>query len=99
LPKSRSVLDLDFAATEREILRFIRRTVKDAGARGVVVGLSGGIDSAVVGALCVKALGKDRVVALLMPSDFTPSADLEDSTALAERWGVRTFRANISRIA
>jgi len=45
------VLDFDLRSTEREILAFIRKVVREAGAKGVVVGLSGGIDSAVVGAL------------------------------------------------
>ena len=64
----------------------------------MVLGLSGGIDSAVVGALCVEALGKDKVVVLLMPSEHTPGADLEDAAGLAKQWGVRTFMANISGV-
>lgn len=92
-------LDLDLAASEKEIVEFIRKTVKAAGAEGVALGLSGGIDSAVVGALCVKALGKDKVVVLLMPSDFTPKADLDDARELARSWGVRVMTAKISAIA
>lgn len=95
----RPVLGIDYPSAEREILRFIRRTVKDAAAKGVVLGLSGGIDSAVVGALCVKALGRGRVTALIMPSNFTPEGDTEDAKALASKWGVRTYVANVSLIA
>ena len=80
-------------------MSFIRRTVREAGAKGAVLGLSGGIDSAVVGALCVKALGKEKVTVLIMPSDFTPAADTEDAKALASNWGVRTYLTNISPIA
>jgi NAD+ synthase (glutamine-hydrolysing) len=50
---------------------------------GVIVGLSGGIDSAVVLALAVDALGADRVRAVLMPSRFTAAMSLEDAQALA----------------
>lgn len=96
---SLEVLDLDLGAAEKEILQFIRKTVKQAGAKGVALGLSGGIDSAVVGALCVKALGKERVVVLLEPSEFTPKADIDDAVALAKAWGVRTMTAKISGIA
>ena len=71
------------------IAAFIVRTVNEAHARGVVVGLSGGIDSAVVGALCVRALGKNRVLALLMPSSHTPRRDLQDARRLADSWGTR----------
>ncbi len=93
------MLDLNYAAAEREILKFIRKTVREAGAKGVVVGLSGGVDSSVVGALCVRALGKDRVVGLLLPSDFTPHDDIEDASTLADTWGVIHHRVNISKIA
>jgi NAD+ synthase len=78
---------------------FIEKVIGDAGSNGVVVGLSGGIDSAVVGALCVRALGRERVVALLMPSEFTPSEDLEDAKGLAASWGVRTHLIPITSLA
>jgi len=78
------------------ISAFILRTVMDAHAHGVVVGLSGGVDSAVVGALCVRALGKDRVLGLLMPSDHTPRQDLEDARKLTDSWGIRREETPIS---
>jgi len=80
------------------IAAFIGRTVDGAQARGVVLGLSGGIDSAVVGALCVSALGKGRVLVLLMPSRHTPREDLEDARVLADAWGVRREEIQISGI-
>jgi len=98
MPKG-GVLDIDLASAERRILKFIREVVKGAGAKGVVVGLSGGVDSAVAGALCVKAIGKEKVTVLLMPSDFTPAADLADAHELVTKWGVRAFEFNISRAA
>ena len=78
------------------IFAFVRRVVEDAKAKGVVVGLSGGIDSAVVGALCVEALGKNRVFVLLMPSEHTPRRDVEDARALVETWGTRAVSVPIS---
>ena len=87
------------ASREAErIAAFIGRTVDEAQAGGVVLGLSGGIDSAVVGALCVNALGKDRVLVLLMPSGHTPQQDLEDARLLADAWGVRREEMPISGI-
>jgi len=56
------------------ICRFIRHHVAMAKAAGAVVGISGGIDSAVVAALCVRALGKDNVLGLLLPED-RPTAE------------------------
>ncbi len=52
------------------------------------VGLSGGIDSAVVACLAVGALGKENVRVLLMPSPFTPNDSVEDAKHLAENLGV-----------
>jgi NAD+ synthase len=80
-------LTFDSARVAERIISFVRQTVEGAGARGVVVGLSGGIDSAVVGALCVKALGKTKVLALLMPSKHTPKEDIEDAKTMTKSWG------------
>jgi NAD+ synthase len=96
---SGQILGINYSSAEREILGFIRKTVKSAAAKGVVLGLSGGVDSAVTGALCVKALGKERVTVLIMPSDFTPETDTEDAKTLATKWGVKTYIANISLLA
>ena len=52
------------------------------------VGLSGGIDSAVVACLAVAALGRENVRALLMPSPFSSDHSVEDAKALAERLGI-----------
>ena len=56
---------------------------------GVAIGLSGGIDSALVLAIAVDALGKDRVRALMMPSPYTAGISLEDAREMARRLGVR----------
>jgi len=93
------LLKIEAARETARITAFITRTVGEAGAKGVVVGLSGGIDSAVVGALCVKALGKGRVLALLMPSEHTPREDIEDSQTLADYWGTRAVKIPITGIA
>ncbi|MDG6945045.1 MAG: NAD(+) synthase [Nitrososphaerota archaeon] len=91
-------LDLDAPLETERISEFIRRTVAGAGAEGAVVGLSGGIDSAVVGALCVRALGKGRVFGLLLPSDHTPKEDMNDAQSLVKSWGIRSAIVRISPI-
>ncbi|MBQ2418242.1 MAG: NAD(+) synthase, partial [Alistipes sp.] len=53
------------------------------------VGLSGGIDSAIVACIAADALGKQNVRGLLMPSPFSPDQSVEDATALAERLGIQ----------
>ena len=64
---SRAVLDIDLAKTALDIEQAIRRQVSELRRRGVVVGLSGGIDSSVVTTLSARAVGPDRVQVLLMP--------------------------------
>ncbi len=56
--------------------------------RKACVGLSGGIDSAVVATIAVKALGKENVMALMMPSKFSSETSVKDAVELAERLGI-----------
>lgn len=56
---------------------------------GVVLGLSGGIDSALSAAIAVDALGPDRVMAVMMPYEYTAKISLEDAEAEAELLGIR----------
>jgi len=56
---------------------------------GVLLGLSGGVDSALVLALCVDALGPERVHAVMMPSGYTASISVEDAREMARIHGVR----------
>lgn len=55
---------------------------------GVVIGLSGGVDSAVTLALAVDALGAERVRAVMMPSRYTAAMSIEDAQAMASNFGV-----------
>ncbi|RPJ53902.1 MAG: NAD+ synthase [Methanobacteriota archaeon] len=74
---------------ERErIEQMIRSTLWESGCTGVVVGLSGGVDSAVAAALCVKALGREHVLGLAMPSALTPPEDLEDVRTFCDTTGI-----------
>jgi NAD+ synthase len=61
------------------ITEFLRRHLEDAGAKGYVVGLSGGLDSAVVAALCVKAVGRGKVLGLIMPAPDSDPKDKRDA--------------------
>lgn len=74
---------MDFEKLERKISDFIRERVNSAGAKGVIVGLSGGLDSALVATLCHKALN-GNVFALLMPSASSNEANLKDALMLCE---------------
>lgn len=66
------------------ICAFIKGKVEKAGAEGVILGVSGGVDSAVVAALCAKALGKENVFALILPEkETTPAEMLKDAHEVA----------------
>jgi NAD+ synthase (glutamine-hydrolysing) len=64
----------------------------------VVLGLSGGIDSALVACLAVDALGPERVSAAIMPSPFSSSSTQQDARELARRLGIRTHELPIETI-
>ncbi len=70
-----------------ELMSFIRTTVEKAGCKGVVVGLSGGIDSAAVTKLCADALGPEKVLNIFMPSRVTPAEDYKTTSELSSMWG------------
>jgi NAD+ synthetase len=80
-------------STEAEIYRALQLGVRDYvgknGFPGVLLGLSGGIDSALTLAVAVDALGPDRVRAIMMPSQYTATMSLEDARAEAQVLGVR----------
>ncbi|MEM8852957.1 MAG: NAD+ synthase [Pseudomonadota bacterium] len=67
----------------------LRDYVNKNGFPGVVIGLSGGIDSAICAALSVDALGADRVHCIMLPYRYTSNESLSDAADVAERLGVR----------
>jgi NAD+ synthase len=82
---------------KNKIVTWIKRQVKAARAKGVVLGLSGGIDSCVVAVLAAKALGKKNVLALLMPCHSQPQ-DAHDALLLARKFGIKTIAVDLSRV-
>lgn len=66
----------------------LRDYCRKCGFGSVVVGLSGGIDSAVVGAICVGALGNDNVRGVTMPSRYSSQGSIDDARALAQCTGI-----------
>src|SRR5512139_2390293 len=87
---SRDVLRLDPERTADEIAKAVREQVLGTlRRRGAVVGMSGGIDSSTVAALCVRALGKDRVFGLFMPERDSSGDALRLGKLLAETLGIR----------
>jgi NAD+ synthase len=94
---SAHALDLDVSAEIERIAVAIRQTVLEhLRRRGVVLGLSGGIDSSVVAALAVRALGPERVMGLLMPDMASADESLWLGRTMAEAVGMRTIVEEIA---
>lgn len=75
---------------ERKLVQFIEKKVKKLGAAGVVVGLSGGVDSSVVAYLCAKALKADKIMGISIPdSETTDPHDVADARDLANKLGIK----------
>lgn len=77
------------------IINWIKNYVENSGAKGVVVGNSGGKDSAVVIGLCTKALGCDRVLTVAMPCSSIKD-DLEDAKLVADTFGVKMLTVDLT---
>lgn len=93
---SRHVLDIDPEQTARAIEEAIRRQVTELRRRGVVVGLSGGIDSSVVTCLATRALGPERVQVLFMPERASSPESLELGRLLTDTLGVPALVEDIA---
>ena len=80
-----SLLDIDFSETQNRICRFIKEYVENAGAKGIVLGLIGGVDSATIAALSSLAIGGENVLALMLPEKETfNQKDIDDAKAIAD---------------
>lgn len=96
---SAEALKLDCARETEKIARILRQVLsKRFRKRGVVVAMSGGIDSSVVGALCVRALGKERVLGLLMPERDSSEDTLRLSRLITEHLEIPTVCEDITGV-
>ena len=82
-----------------KITRILTSWIKEkfgvAGAKGAVLGVSGGIDSAVLAALLAKSLGPDRVIGVIMPC-YSMQVDEDYAKLLAKTIGIRTMKVDLS---
>ncbi len=92
---------LELSETEEVYAALVLGTrdyVRKNGFQKTVLGLSGGIDSALTAVVAVEALGRDNVVAVTMPSQYTSSETLSDATVLATNLGIRLLTVPIAGI-
>src|SRR5215212_17484 len=94
---NRDVLQLDAARESERIIEAIQTTIlTDFKRKGAVIGVSGGVDSATVLALAVKALGADKVVAILMPEHDSNPLSERLGRELAALHGVEVFKEDLT---
>ena len=94
---SKDILKINPEAETKRICQFIREmAIKNFKRKGVVIGLSGGIDSALVAELCVKALGRDRVLGIFLPEKESNPISLKYGQKQAAKMGIETVTIDIT---
>lgn len=83
-------LYLDLAQTERVLVDFVKEEVTKSGFKKVVLGLSGGIDSAIVAFIAAKALGPENVLGIMMPYKTSSKESVEHAKLVVEKLGIRS---------
>ncbi|MCK9152331.1 NAD+ synthase [Methanobacterium alcaliphilum] len=81
-----------------KIEEFIKRKVDESNSNGVVLGLSGGIDSSTVAYLCERSLGKENVMGLIMPSETTSAEDIKHALLVGENLGIECETIHIDSL-
>jgi NAD+ synthase len=92
-----SVLELNSLEAGERIKRFIKEYIENAGADGIVLGMSGGIDSCTVAALSSLSIGGNKVTGLMLPEEETYNPkDIDDAKFVAEKFGLETQICDIT---
>ena len=95
---AKDVLKIDCEVEGERIVAFIRDQARAMHRKGIVIGLSGGVDSALSASLSVKALGKDKVLALLLPDKESSPQSAEFASKEAARLGIEAMTVDITPV-
>ena len=91
--------EINSEIAKKEITDFIKEIVSESKANGIIVGLSGGIDSSVVGYLAVEAVGKENVFGVHMYSKTTPKEDKDHAKLMSELLDIEYKEISIDTIS
>ncbi|MDD1775314.1 MAG: NAD+ synthase [Methanobacterium sp.] len=80
--------DINPETSVKIITEFIKQKLNESNSSGVLVGLSGGIDSSIAAYISAKSINKDRILGLIMPSETTSPEDVEDALLVANNLGI-----------
>ena len=89
----------DYDALTNSIEEFLKRQVSESNSNGLIFGLSGGIDSAVIGFLCSRVLKKESLALIMPDSKITPNIDTEDALKMAKSLGIEYKLIDINLIS
>ena len=94
-------LDIDLSIDIKEasivIQDFIKTYVKNSGTKGVVIGLSGGVDSEVTAVLCKEAIGAKKVKCIFLPDEATPKDDYKHKEIFVKKYGLNCEEIDITK--
>ena len=90
------ILEIDSERTWKILVGFLRDEITKAGFERAVIGLSGGVDSALSAALSAEALGPEQVLGAILPHRVSDTAGTADAKLVAERLGIRTREIDIT---
>jgi len=94
----KNVLDIDCAAEAERIAAFIKDQLQSMHRKGIVIGLSGGVDSALAAALSVKAIGQDKVLGLILPDKESSPQSAEFASKHAALLGIEAITVDITPV-
>lgn len=95
---SKDVLKIDGPREAERIVAFIRDQIKSMHRKGVVIGLSGGVDSALSASLSVRAVGRENVLALLLPDKESSPQSAEFAAKQARQLGIEALTVDITPV-
>jgi NAD+ synthase len=89
---------LDTEKAVDEICSFIKNKLEESKTEGLVLGLSGGIDSSTVAYLCARIIEGDKILGLILPSETTSQEDIEDAITVADNLGIKYKNLHIDHL-
>ena len=91
-------LSIDPKETTTVIKDFIKTYVENSGCKGIVIGLSGGVDSAVTAILCKQALGEKSVRCVFLPEETTPKLDIKHQNLIIKKFDLQCENKDITTL-